>query len=368
MKDYALQLLTRMLEIYSPPTREHEISSIILDEMKKLGFKAWRDEVGNVMGEVGEGKPTLLLCGHMDTVPEFIKPRVEGNRLYGRGAVDAKGSLAAIIVSSSKFIHEKPNGKILVACVVEEEGLSTGFKHLLTKNIPVDYAIFGEPSGVENITIAYKGSLHAKISCRTETGHSSAPWLFENAVEKCFEVWSLIKKHRFSDEDPESRFRSVSSCLTKIEGGGSASTVPSSCSIHINFRVPPQLTPKRVLNEVERIVEDYKVKNRKVSVQLDVEDWMDAFEADSRSILVRSLSWAIRKVKHKQATLLRKTGSGDLNLLGAKLRIPAVAYGPGDSSLDHSPNENIDVQEFLESISVYEEAVRRLFELHAKRG
>jgi LysW-gamma-L-lysine carboxypeptidase len=369
MSDYAVSLLTRMLEIYSPSGKEKEISDFLVREMEKLGFRVWKDEVGNVIGEIGEGKPVVLLCGHMDTVEGYIPVRLEGDKLYGRGAVDAKASLAAMIVAASSFVKEGFPGKILVVGVVDEEGEGTGIKHLVKGEISPDYAIFGEPSGVGNIVFGYKGLLNLKITCETPTGHSASPWLFDNAIEKSMELWRQIRRLHLPEERLRSRFYSITSCLMKIEGGNasSSSMVPSKCDIHVQLRIPPQLTPQRVFNEVKKRIERFKATNPKVSVKMEVEGSDYAFEADRRSLIVRALSWAIRKTTLNYASLKRKTGTGDMNILGNALKIPVVTYGPGDSRLDHTPNEHIDLKEYLTSIQVYRKALMKLPELLEKR-
>jgi len=368
MNDYAVRLLARMLEIYSPSEKEEEISTFLAEEMENLGFHTWKDDIGNVIGEIGEGKISILLCGHMDTVPGYIPVRVEENRLYGRGAVDAKAPLAAMIVASSLLAKKGLSNKLLVVGVVEEEGTSRGIKHFIRSGITPDYAIFGEPSGVENIIIGYKGSLHLRITCKTETGHSAAPWLFDNAVEKAFEIWEMIRKLHLPKEKLESRFYSLTSCLTRINGGEEASTVPSNCDMHLDVRIPPQLTTQEVLDEINKVIEQYQSGNTKVNVEVKVEDLTNPFEIDPRSLVVRAISWSIRRVRHKPATLLRKTGTGDMNMLGRAMQIPIVTYGPGNSHLDHTSNENIDIQEYLDSIQVYQEAILRLVELHKTMG
>jgi len=364
MSDYAVRLLARMLEIYSPSGREEEISNFLVEEMGNLGFRVWKDKVGNIIGEIGQGRPVILLCGHMDTVAGQIPVRVENNKLYGRGAVDAKASLAAMIVASSSLAKEELSNRVLVAGVVEEEGSGKGIKHLIKGGISPDYAIFGEPSGVEKITVGYKGSLHLKITCKTQTGHSAASWLFENAIEKAFEIWGTIQRLHLPQEKSESRFYSITSCLTKIKGGEATSTVPSKCDIHLDLRVPPQLTSQQVLDEVSKMIKQYQTANPKISVEVKIEDLTDPFEVDKDSPLVRTLSWSIRKVRCRSATLLKKTGTGDMNVLGRAMKIPVVTYGPGDSRLDHTPNEHIDIQEYLDSIQVYQEAILKLLKLH----
>jgi LysW-gamma-L-lysine carboxypeptidase len=359
MNDYPVQLLTKMLEIYSPTGKEEKISDFLLSEMEHLGFKARKDAVQNVIGEVGNGKPTVLLCGHMDTVPGHIPVRIENGKLYGRGAVDAKAPLAAMIVASSLLAEELSN-KILVAGVVEEEGLSRGVKQLIKDGVTSDYAVFGEPSGTDKITIGYKGSLHLKITCETQTGHSSAPWLYENAVERAFDIWNEIKALHLEKEKADSHFYSINSALVKMTGGKVASEVASKCDMHIDLRFPPQFTSNEVFTKVAEKIDRYRSANPKVAVVSKTINRNEPFEVDPKSPLVRAFSWSVRKVRHKSAMLLRKTGTGDMNIFGKALRVPSVTYGPGDSHLDHTSNENIDIQDYLDSIQVYREAVKRL--------
>jgi LysW-gamma-L-lysine carboxypeptidase len=359
--DYAVDLLTRMVKIYSPSGSEEEISLFLAAEMEKLGFRVRRDEVGNVIGEIGEGSPVVLLCGHMDTVEGIVPVRFEDGQLYGRGSVDAKGPLAAMIVAASKFVEDGFPGKILVVGVVDEEKGGTGIQHFVESGIQPDYAIFGEPSGLEKVVFGYKGIVTVKVSVETPSGHSAAPWLFDNAIEKAMEFWRQIRKLHLREEKLKSRFYSITSCLTKIQGGNtSASFIPSHCEIYVQLRIPPQLSPEVVFEEVKRKIDRYKATNPKVTVSVEMVDVARAFEADRRSVIVRALAWGIRKTTLNYASFSRKTGTGDMNVLGNALKIPVVTYGPGDSRLDHTPNEHIDIQEYLKSIEVLKKTLTKL--------
>ena len=151
-----------------------------------------KDLVGNIIGEYGEGSPRVLLCGHMDTVPPELPVRLEDGVLYGSGAVDAKGPLAALVMAAAGLIEDEYPGSLIVVGAVDEEGKSAGVENLISDGVEADYAIFGEPTNVDTITVGYKGGLLLKIDCETETGHSSAPWLYENSIEKAMELWTLI--------------------------------------------------------------------------------------------------------------------------------------------------------------------------------
>ena len=368
-KEYAVDLLTRMIKIYSPSGSEEEISVFLAEEMKKLGFVVHRDKVGNVIGEIGNGNPVVLLCGHMDTVEGEIPVRIEDGQLYGRGSVDAKGPLAAMIVAASKFVKSNYPGKILVVGVVDEEKGGTGIQHFVEEGIQPDYAIFGEPSGLEKVVFGYKGILTVKVTVETPSGHSAAPWLFDNAIEKAMDFWKQINRLHLREEKLKSRFYSITSCLTGIKGGNtSGSFIPSNCEILVQLRIPPQLTPEQVFEEVKRKIDRYKATNPKVTVTLEQMDVAKAFEADRRSVIVRALAWGIRKTTLNYASFSRKTGTGDMNVLGNALKIPVVTYGPGDSTLDHTPNEHIDIQEYTDSIEVLKKTLTKLPDFAKRRA
>lgn len=366
VKDYAVDLLTRLVRIYSPTGNADEISNLLVSEMRSLGFRSWKDKVGNAIGEFGTGNPTILLCGHMDTVPGEIPFRLEGNKLFGRGAVDAKSALAAMIVASSILLKEGFPGKIIVIGAIDEEGKGKGVLNIIKTKFPADYAIFGEPSGVDQITIAYKGSLHLKMTCETMSGHSAAPWLFENAIEKGFKVWNLLQNIHFNQEKPHSKFYSITSCLTGIRGGGISSKVPSKCELTLNFRIPPSISSMMLFKEIEKVVKEYTKNLKGVIIDLEIEDICEPFETDKHSILVNALNWGIRKVRRKTATLLRKTGTGDMNLFGRSMSIPVVTYGAGDARLDHTQYEYVNIDEYIDSIQVYCEGLRKLSEFHKR--
>jgi [amino group carrier protein]-lysine/ornithine hydrolase len=367
----AVRFLTNLLGIYSPSGKEQDAANFLALEMKKMGFEVGIDAIGNVIGVVGEGQPVILLCGHMDTVAGHLPLRIEEGKLFARGAVDAKGPLAAMIMAALDASKE-PNfkGKILVASVVEEEATSRGVKHLITQGINADYAIFGEPSGVENVTIGYKGQIQLKIVFKTETGHSSTPWLYDNALEKAIELWEQIKNaSSYPSLDPSaSPYNAVTACLVKLVGGRATSVVPFEVEANLDIRVPIQFSTAQVFEQIEKIITKYQTANPKVSVKASVLDTVEPFEVNKSSPLVHVLSSSVRKVLNKPATLLHKTGTGDMNILGKSMNLPIVTYGPGDSHLDHTVEEHIEVNEYLQAIAVYKETLLRLSEIHNNKN
>lgn len=364
----AVRLLTNLLGIYSPSGKEEDIGNFLANEMKKLGFQVGRDAIGNVIGIVGEGEPTIFLCGHMDTVAGHLPLRVEEGKIFARGAVDAKGPLAAMVMAASEAVKVSEfKGKILIASVVEEEATSRGVRYIITQGIEADYAIFGEPSGVENITIGYKGQIQLKIVCKTQTGHSSTPWLYENALEKSYELWQDIK-NQFPLNLAESPFNAVTACLTKVAGGHATSVIPFESEMHLDIRIPPQFTSTQVFEQIQKTINRYQETNPKVAVKATVLDTVEPFEVNKASLLVHAMSSSVRKVLNKPATLIRKTGTGDMNILGHAMNLPIVTYGPGDSHLDHTTDEHIVINEYMAAIDIYKETILKLAELHNNRN
>ncbi len=371
MSEQAVRFLTNLLGIYSPSGKEADAANYIAVEMKKLGFEVGIDAIGNVIGVVGEGEPVILLCGHMDTVAGLLSLRIEEGKIYARGAVDAKGPLAAMIMAAVAAAKEPGfKGKILVAAVVEEEATSRGVKHLITQGITADYAIFGEPSGVENVTIGYKGQIQLKVVLKTETGHASTPWLYDNSLEKAYELWEQIKNaSSYPSLDPSaSPYNAVTACLVKVVGGRATSVVPFEAEMNLDVRVPIQFSTSQVFEQLQKIITKYQAANLKVSVKATVLDTVEPFEVNKASPLVHVLSSSVRKVLNKPATLLHKTGTGDMNILGKAMNLPIVTYGPGDSHLDHTLDEHIEIKEYLEAIAVYKETLLRLGELHNSKS
>lgn len=365
MQNYAVNFLAQMLKTYSPSGQEEKLADFLQREMKKLGFKVKIDRVGNVIGEIGKGRPVTLLCGHMDTVPGHIPVRMAGNKLFGRGAVDAKGSLAAMILGAKEFARKKKKGKVIVAGVVEEESASKGIKNLLKSRLEADFAIFGEPSRSHQIIVGYRGRTQLKINCKTMGGHAGAPWIFTSAVEQAYQIWLDIKNHQFKNQKEDQRFYAVSTCLTQIRGGEATNVVPSNCEMTIDVRVPPQLNCGDVMEEIRGILHNYEDK-KEVEVAMEIEDCIEPFEVSVDSVLVKSLRDAIRKETKRPVKLVRKTGASDMNLFGTKIRIPMVAYGPGNPEVEHTLNEHIETPEYTTGIRILADTLGKLSDSFTK--
>ena len=365
---YAIELLNRSLKEYTPSRAEGSLANLIKDKsIDELGFEKTNiDNVGNVIATKGSGRPVIMLCGHMDTVPGRIPVRMENGYLYGRGASDAKSSLIAMLLAASEF--PKQRGTIIFAGVVDEEGNATGIKELVRSKYTIDYAIFGEPSGISNITIAYKGRFAFRLTCDVGTSaHASAPWLAKNSIEEVYDFWQAIQLEIGRLDSGSDKSSKVTCSLTEISGGSSHNVTPQKCKITVDIRIPTTNTSRKIQELVASIVKEVSIK-KNVRATYRIEDMTEPFEADHTSPLVRALSLSLIDVCRKRPILLRKTGTGDMNILGNAFRIPVVTYGPGDPHSSHTVDERISIAEYISSIEVYNTTLFHTSRLHHLRS
>jgi LysW-gamma-L-lysine carboxypeptidase len=329
----------------------------------ELGFEQVHiDSVGNIIASKGTGEPRILLCGHMDTVPGQVPIRIEDQLIYGRGASDAKAPLIAMLLAASEF--PKQSGTVIFAGVVDEEGNATGVKQLVKSKIGVDYAIFGEPSGIDNITVAYKGRLAIRLTCDIgNSAHASAPWLARNSIVEMYDFWRAIENELERVGTAENKAKSISCSLTEISGGSSHNVTPQKCKITIDIRVPTVTTCETVIRQVDTVITKI-ASDKHVKATYRIEDRTEPFEADHSSPLVRALLLSVLDVRKRRPMLLRKTGTGDMNVLGHSLKIPVITYGPGDPHASHTSDEHVNIDEYVSSIEVYERALFHLPRLH----
>ena len=367
LSDNHLTLLENALKLYSPSGQEKDISDFLFDTLTTLGFNnVHRDSANNVFGEIGSGSPTLLLCGHMDTVPGQINVQIKDNALYGRGASDAKSSLISMLIAASSFKDKLSSGKILFSAVTDEEGTGKGIRELLKGGIQPDCAIFGEPSGIDKITVGYKGRYSIKFTCDTPSVHASAPWMSHNAIELLFMLWNEIQKGIQTTNN--NHYKQITSCLTQIDGGIADNVMPGNCHLICDIRYPFNYNPDQITQKISEIISNYNSKysiteNSKPVFNYEIIDSTPAFECSKSSIVSRAVSRAIIKKLNSKPKFVNKTGTGDMNLLGNQMNIPVITYGPGNPHLSHTSDEHIMIDEFLTSIDIYQNSIENIFNL-----
>jgi LysW-gamma-L-lysine carboxypeptidase len=239
-------------------------------------------------------------------------------------------------------------------------------KAIIATKASHDLAVFGEPSGASNIIIGYKGNLLLQVTCLTKGGHSASPWLSRNSYEEAFEFWKTLRESLL-ENDSSSRFSAVTGCITSATAGDGFNIVPSRTILELDIRIPPSIQPGYVTDSVIELAERYEEAHQSVRILIVVKNQSEAFLGSEDSTAVRAFRWAIRKTVGRQVALVKKTGTSDMNLFAKSYSIPMIAYGPGDSSLDHTEDEHVSINEYLSSIEVFANAIKQ-FALLARAG
>lgn len=350
-RDLALDLLRRMLEVHSPPFEERPLAELLVEAMTELGFDARIDAAGNAIGETGAGGgPTVLLVGHLDTAPGVVPVREEGRKLYGRGAADAKGPLAALVLAAAQA-RDAP-GRIVVAGAVEEETpASRGAQHLAATLDPPDALIVGEPSGWSCVTLGYKGKVDVVYRVTRPATHPTnpAPKATEVAAAFWSHVMSLVEgwDRRGDDDRPgHAAFDRLAVTLVAMRGD------LEEAELELCFRTPVGFDTDRLLSLLGDLSH---------GGELELLARIAATRADRRSAVVRALTGAIRRAGG-EPRLKVKTATSDINVLAEHWNVPMATYGPGDSRLDHAADEHIEIDEYLAGIRVLTDALQRLTE------
>jgi len=360
-----VKTLERALKHYTPSLREKSLADFLETVCDDLGFRDIHvDDVGNIIAKKGSGSPKILLCGHMDTVPGRIRVRKEGDYLFGRGSSDAKGPLLAMLFAAASA--QEKTGTVIFVGAVDEEGNATGIKSLSNDKPDVDYAIFGEPSGTKQITIGYKGRIAINLKINVEdSAHASAPWLAKNAIHESSLFVNEIKNVLESGQEDKKKGMMLTATLTEIKGGLSHNVTPRECDSTLDIRIPVGTSCKSVEEKISKAVQEIS-KKQQVEAFYSIIDETEPFEAEHSSPLVRALTLGILDIEKNRPTLIRKTGTGDMNVIGNKLSIPVVTYGPGDPHAAHTTDEKISIDEYLRGIEVLKRTIQHLKRLHDK--
>ena len=363
---FTVKMLEKALRLYTPSLSEKPMSEFLADKCDDLGFEDIQiDEVGNIIARKGTGSPKIMLCGHMDVVPGKVKVRKEGDSLYGRGASDAKAPLMAMLFAAASI--QNNNGTVIFVGAVDEEGNATGIKNLVKKEMNVDYAVFGEPSGIKQVTIAYKGRLAINLKISVEdSSHASAPWLSKNAIQESMIFAKELKDRLEENQEERTKGMLLTVTMTEIKGGTSHNVTPKECETIFDIRIPVDMTCKSVEQKIGEIVKEI-AKRTGVEAFYSILDETEPFEAPHNSPLVRAFTLGIMEVEHSRPKLIRKTGTGDMNVLGTQWEIPVITYGPGDPHEAHTIDEKVSIEEYLRGIEILKKSLQHLKRLHDKR-
>jgi LysW-gamma-L-lysine carboxypeptidase len=316
--------------------------------MSERGFRASVDDAGNAVGEIGDGPAHIVLLGHIDTVPGDIPVRVEDGELVGRGAVDAKGPLAAFVAAATARV---PGVRVTVVGAVEEESpTSAGARYRATLPAP-NWCIVGEPSGWDAVTVAYKGRLVARVSLTRSARHGAAPG--PTCAEEALGFWSHMRDaalRRTRDADGFAKL----DCRLEAMNTSASDGLVERAELRIGYRIPPGITPAELVADLRAVAAS------KVGAAIEIEALAseEPVRTPRTTPLARAFVGGIADAGGK-ATFKVKSGTSDMNILAPAWGCPMVAYGPGDSRYDHTPMERLSLSDYERSIRVLKSVLAR---------
>jgi succinyl-diaminopimelate desuccinylase len=308
-------------------------------ESRELEVKSLdHDGLPVVMVDVGARNsvdpPTVILHGHLDVVPAYasqFEPRIEGDRLIGRGAYDMKGALAAMMCAL-KDVADNEHVRVRFVCVPDEESEDVSSRStdvLVAGGYRGDFALTGEPTDL-HIGIQAKGVLAVRAAVSGVAAHGSTPWLGDNAILKAHDAFRRIETLPFSRESSD-LFDRPSINLARIEGGDAFNKVPDRCTMDVDIRYLPTQDPGEILAQI-RAIPDLEV----------LKCFTRAPAVVSRSNpYVRALREGIGRSIEGEALSIGRDGASDaISFLEAG--IPAVEFGPVGAG-HHGPEEWVSI-------------------------
>jgi [amino group carrier protein]-lysine/ornithine hydrolase len=339
--------LTGLVEHYSPSGSERAAVEWLIERMRTLGFtQAFVDGAGNAVGKMGEGSRQVILLGHIDTVPGEIPVRVEAGILHGRGCVDAKGALACFVDSVAE-VGAREGWQFVVIGAVEEERDSEGARYVAEHYAP-DFVIIGEPNRWERVALGYKGSAWAEVMIHRPQSHSASAEA--TASEQAVETWLRVKG--FTDvynQDKTRTFEKVLASLQSFESG--EDEFQQWARLHLAARLPLEISPQEWYRRLGEIASPAKITPEGFP--------LPAWECQKNTPLVRAFLNGIR-FQGGSPGFVYKTGTADLNVVAPAWNCPALVYGPGDSTYDHTPNEQISLEEYVLAVRVLSQSLKIL--------
>ncbi len=343
---------------------EKEIADFVVEYARKAGLEVHRQPVfegrENVLiGAIGSSGETVLLETHMDTVTaegmtiEPFNPQIKDGKVFGRGACDAKASLAAMLQALVEVArHGSPNRTVWLAAVVDEENGFNGVQQLMSSGFKADYAIVGEPTNL-NIVIAHKGTVRGSITTRGVSAHSSQPEKGSNAIMHMAKVLAALERY-----DAELRMRShplVGSptlTVTMIQGGRGSNLVPDFCQVKVDRRTLPNEDPLAAWDELKRFLQSQpELLEFTVEVgEPELVNW--GMEVAEESLPVKRLYAACQQVG-LQPQIIGVRYTSDASFL-TRNGIPALLFGPGNIEQAHTAEEWVEIEQVVAAQKIFE--------------
>jgi LysW-gamma-L-lysine carboxypeptidase len=365
----AIELVRGLVAIPSLSRHEAAASTWLADQMRAAGYdRAFVDDAGNAVGELGDpsASRTIVLLGHIDTVPGNIPVRLEDDLLYGRGSVDAKGPLATFVAGAARFGSAAAKAAalriVVVGAVEEEAATSKGARFIASRfdgrnDVIPNACIIGEPSHWTRVTLGYKGRLLLDFTADQPMAHTAGP--DASVASVVVDFWNWVTAHAASvNEGKDKVFDQLSPSLRRFI----TSTNEQMHDVvdgQFAWRLPVGFDAEAFMSELQAQANGPTGQQaNRTKFDLKFRGYEKPWRGDRNNVLVRSFLAGLRSVEPSEKLgFVLKTGTSDMNVVGPVWQCPIVAYGPGDSSLDHTPNEHLPVEDYWKAVNVIEQTL-----------
>ncbi|HEX4624949.1 MAG TPA: M20/M25/M40 family metallo-hydrolase [Solirubrobacteraceae bacterium] len=278
------------------------------------------------------GGRTLLLCGHLDTVgvegmADPHTPRIDGDRLFGRGAYDMKAGVAAALIAAREAARLGLAGDVVLAAVADEEHASLGVQEAL-RHVSADAAVVTEPTELE-LVVAHKGFVWSEIELTGRSAHGSRPHLGVDAIAKMGSVLTELEQLDGALADRSHPLLGRASVhASVIEGGAELSSYPARCTLGLERRTLPGETGEQIEAEVESLLERCRAADRALRASQRTLLVRDPFEIDRDEALVTLASDVAAQVLRAPVRIGGASYWADSAFI-ASAGVPTVLFGPG---------------------------------------
>ncbi len=339
-------LLYELVRITSVSTREQEIS-IFVEELFREHNVTIARYGNNLIATLGSGHPKLMLCGHLDTVPPYFPPSIRGRKLFGRGAADDKGGLAAIIDATVRASQDKLNGTLLVAFVTDEELQSRGAREIIP-HVEASFGVVCEPTNLA-IVNGHKGRLAFHVTTAGRAAHASRPELGDNAIVKMAHLLIDIEKVPLLQHPILGR---ETLTVSSITSNAAPNVVPDRCTIGIDYRCVPPHDARSVVTMLRSQLPDASVEFKDDSAYFTPPFYLPQHEV----ITLLKVSIQSCGILPIIKTMDASTDAARFNEAG----IPTVVFGPGGIDQAHTRDEWVLLDEVTTASDVFYDLIKRV--------
>lgn len=363
-EDAVVKLLQRVIQIEStnPPGNELDLARWLADYFAQAGIKAelsrYEGKRANLVARLrGSGqRPALIFSAHMDTVPAgevpWMFPPFSGTlhegKIYGRGAADMKGGLAAMTEAAVILARSgiSLGGDLIIAFTYDETHGLQGAKRMVEGG-HLDGAgavLVSEPSTLD-VLIAEKGALWLRCKATGKTAHTSMPHLGQNAILEMARFLTRLETSLDLTTTPHPLLSPPTFTVGTVKGGVTINVIPDSCEAELDIRLVPGMDYHKVVDQVRKLGDG--------QVEVELIDWKLPVETDPNAPIVDIARKAVEEVTDIPRQAKGVSYYTDGSVLANRLKLPMVILGPADTGMTHQPNERVEVTRLVQAVKAY---------------